>query len=97
MMDSIFSFSDLPIILVLWIGLFGCIISLAFGIFVGVARLLNFVQVPGYAGIILVITFSTSFQLFFQGVFGAYLWRTFENTKSRPLRIIANRIFLDGT
>ena len=95
MMDSIFTFSDLPIILVLWMGLLGCVIALSFGAFVGIARVFNLVDVPGYAGIVLIITFCFSVLLFVQGVFGVYIWRTFENTKSRPLRIIQQRVVLD--
>lgn len=92
MMDSIFSFSDLPILLVLWFGLFGCVASAAFGLFVATARLLDFVTVPGYTGLVLLVTFGVSAILLTQGVLGAYLWRTFENTKRRPLRIIGERV-----
>ena len=95
MMDSIIGFSDLPILSVLWIGLFGCFSSLAFGTFVVTARFLNLVNVPGYTATVFMIAFSMSLQLFVQGVFGAYLWRTFENTKSRPLRILQHRIVID--
>ena len=95
MMDSIFSFSDLPILFILWIGFAGCVTSLSFGLFVGIARLLKFVDVPGYAGMVLLMTFGFSTVLLVQGVFGIYIWRTFENTKSRPLRIVRRRIFLD--
>lgn len=91
MMDSILSFSDLPILLVMWVGFFGCLLSAAFGVFVVALRLLNLVPVPGYAAIALLVTFGLSVQLLVQGVMGAYLWRTFENTKRRPLRIVQSR------
>lgn len=89
MMDSIFSFSDLPILLVLWFGVLGCILSMSFGILVGIARLLGLITDPGYAALVVLITFSASSILAVQGVIGSYLWRTFENTKRRPLRIIS--------
>ena len=89
MMDSIFSFSDLPILVVLWGGFLGCVLSLGFGITVAIARLLGLFVAPGYAALAVLITFSVSLLLAVQGIIGSYLWRTFENTKRRPLRIIA--------
>jgi glycosyltransferase involved in cell wall biosynthesis len=89
MMDSIFSFSDLPILLVLWVGVLGCLGSFGFGIVVAVARVLGAIEEPGYTTLVLLIIFFGSLTLMVQGVVGSYLWRTFENTKQRPLRIIS--------
>lgn len=89
MMDSIFSFSDLPILLVLWFGTVGCLLSLLFGVFVAFARVFGMISEPGYAGLAILIAFSASANLAVQGIIGSYLWRTFENTKRRPLRVIA--------
>ena len=89
MMDSVFSFSDFPIIFVLWVGVAGCLLSFGFGLVVVAARLLGFITLPGYAGLAVLITFSTSLTLAVQGIIGSYLWRTFENTKRRPLSIIS--------
>lgn len=90
MMDSIFSFSDLPILLVLWVGVAGCLLSLLFGLTIIVARLAGLISEPGYASLVALITFSVSVLLAVQGIIGSYLWRTFENTKRRPLRIVSN-------
>ncbi|WP_062228834.1 glycosyltransferase family 2 protein [Aureimonas frigidaquae] len=92
MMDSIFSFSDLPILLVLWFGVIGCLLSLLFGMFILLSRLLGFITEPGYASLMLFIAFTSSATLAVQGVMGSYLWRTFENTKRRPLRIVSRVI-----
>lgn len=89
MMDSVFSFSDLPILFVLWFGIAGCLLSLFFGMLVLIARILGFIEEPGYAGLAVLISFSASSILAVQGILGSYLWRTFENTKQRPLRIIS--------
>jgi glycosyltransferase involved in cell wall biosynthesis len=94
MMDSIFSFTDLPLILVLWVGVIGVLISLVFGIGVAIARLTGEITEPGYTTLALLITFFGSAILAVQGIIGSYLWRTFENTKRRPLRIVAR--IVDG-
>ncbi len=92
MMDSIFSFSDLPILAVMYFGIIGCILSLALGIIIAILRLVGHIEEPGYAALSVLITFSTCAILAGQGILGAYLWRTFENTKQRPLRIISRLV-----
>lgn len=89
MMDSVFSFSDVPILCVLWFGLAGCVLSFLFGVFVVASRMLGLIEIPGYAGLAALIAFSSSAGLAAQGVLGSYIWRTFENTKRRPLRLVA--------
>jgi len=96
MMDSIFSFSDLPILAVLWVGVGGCLLSLLFGILVAIGRLFGLISTPGYAALVVLITFSVSSILAVQGIIGSYLWRTFENTKQRPLRVISGRYGSDS-
>jgi len=96
MLDSIFSFSDLPILLVLWLGIGGVALSILFALVIVVARLAGAIDEPGYATIVLLITFFGSLGLAVQGVIGSYLWRTFENTKRRPLRIVRRVLESDG-
>lgn len=96
MMDSIFSFSDAPIMLVLWIGAFGCLLSLVLGVVTLVAKLAGLITVSGYTAIILLILFFGSSSLAVQGILGCYLWRAFENTKRRPLRLISRVVEKEG-
>src|SRR5208337_3415737 len=92
MMDSIFSFTDAPIVAVFWAGAFGVACSAILGFITFFARIFGYIDEPGYAGIILVNVFFGSTSLLIQGIIGSYLWRTFENTKRRPLRIVARVI-----
>ncbi|HEX6121186.1 MAG TPA: glycosyltransferase family 2 protein [Dongiaceae bacterium] len=96
MMDSIFSFSDLPILVVLWLGVFGCMVSLLLGTVTLVARLGGYIEEAGYTSIILLIVFLGSLMLVVQGILGCYLWRATENSKRRPLRIISRVVTLEG-
>jgi polyisoprenyl-phosphate glycosyltransferase len=88
MVDSIFSFSDLPILLILWIGVIGVTLSTALGLVTIVGKLTGSISIPGYTTIILVSAFFCSGVILTQGIIGCYLWRTFENTKKRPLSIV---------
>jgi glycosyltransferase involved in cell wall biosynthesis len=89
MTDSIISFTDAPIVAVFWAGALGVACSAIFGIFTLLARIFGYIEEPGYAGIVLVNVFFGSTSLLIQGIIGSYLWRAFENTKRRPLRIVA--------
>lgn len=84
MQDSIFSFTDLPIILLIQIGLFGIVVTTLLGFIVLASALVGAIDVPGYAATMLVMLFLGTLQLFFLGVLGVYIWRVFENTKGRP-------------
>ena len=86
--DSVYSFTDLPIILLQLLGLVGLSISLVVGVIVVIMRLMGNITVPGYAPIILSIAASTSALLVGMGILGGYIWRTFENSKSRPVAIV---------
>ncbi|SFU12686.1 glycosyltransferase family 2 protein [Sedimentitalea nanhaiensis] len=88
MQDSIFSFSDLPISLLLILGFGGLAISIFLGLVVFLSAVFGQIDVPGYAATMLVILFFSTLQLLSLGVLGIYLWRVFENTKGRPLHIV---------
>jgi polyisoprenyl-phosphate glycosyltransferase len=92
LMDSIFSFTDLPILLMIVGGLAGTLLSLLLGPVVLAAKLLGYVQVPGYAATALLVMFFGGLNAFGLGIIGTYVWRTFENTKGRPGSIVMSRI-----
>lgn len=87
LMDSVFAFTDLPIRALIRIGGATAFLAAIFGIFVAIARLAGFIEVPGYAMTIIAIVFLGSVNLFGLGVVGSYAWRAYENTKARPLAL----------
>ena len=86
--DSSFSFSDLPIKVLLWLGSIGLVISLVFSIVLIWSRLTGRIQVPGYSPIVLTIILFGSINLICLGIVGAYVWRVYENTKRRPGAVV---------
>ena len=88
LMDSVFSFTDLPIRLLIRVGGVTAMFSGLFGIIVLLARLFGGIDVPGYSAIILMVVFFGALNLFALGIVGSYAWRTYENTKARPLHVI---------
>jgi len=86
--DSSFSFSDLPIKVLLWLGSIGLVISIVFSMILLWARLTGRIQVPGYSPIVLTIIFFGSINLVCLGIVGAYVWRVYENTTKRPGAVV---------
>jgi glycosyltransferase involved in cell wall biosynthesis len=98
MLDSIYSFTNLPIVLLTAIGGIGITASVAIAVAVLGAWLLGFLtNVPGYAPTVLSIGFFGALNLFGIGTVGAYVWRTYENTKGRPNSIILSEESFSGT
>lgn len=87
LMDSVFAFTDLPIRLLIRFGGITAALAGFFGVIVGFARLFGFIEVPGYAMTIIAIVFLGAVNLFGLGIVGSYAWRTYENTKARPLAV----------
>ena len=87
LMDSIFAFSDLPIRFLIRIGSTGVIISGLMGLSAMIAKITGYIVIPGYTLTLLTIIFLGTLNLLGLGIVGAYAWRTYENTKQRPLSI----------
>ena len=84
LMDSVFSFTDLPIRLLVRVGGGAAVLAGAFGVIVAIGKMMGLIAVPGYAMTILTIVFLGSLNLFGLGIVGSYAWRIYENTKARP-------------
>lgn len=91
MMDSVFAFTDYPIKLLIRLGAAGTFLSALLGIFVMVARIAGLIDVPGYAPTMIAVLFLGALNLFAVGVVGTYAWRGYENSKHRPLAVVARR------
>lgn len=89
MSDSIFAFTDIPVRLLLFIGVFGTLLSLGASMIVLISWIFGFIDIPGYTPIILSQLMLFTVTLLGFGIVGSYTWRAFENTKSRPLGIIS--------
>jgi glycosyltransferase involved in cell wall biosynthesis len=84
LLDSIFSFTDLPITLIIVLGALGVAVSTVWATIVAVAWALGRISVPGYTPLMLALFFVTSMILISLGLVGSYVWRTYENSKGRP-------------
>ena len=86
--DSIFSFSNTPIILLTWAGIAGVFVAMTLGASIFYSYVNNQIDIPGYTTTVLVVVFFGGLNLFGLGIIGTYAWRTYENTKKRPHSVI---------
>jgi glycosyltransferase involved in cell wall biosynthesis len=92
MSDSIFAFTDLPIRLLLILGMFGVSVALVLGASVLMARMAGMIDVPGYSATIIVVVFFGALNIFGLGLVGSYAARGYENSKGRPLAVVRRAI-----
>ena len=83
-LDSVFSFTDVPVTLLVLVGAIGGVVTIITSIVVLVARLTGAINQTGYTPLMLVVLLSTFALLFGLGIVGSYVWRTYENSKGRP-------------
>ncbi len=87
MLDSVFSFTDLPITVLTVVGLLGMLGSTALSALVFAGWAAGWISVAGYTPIMLLLSFGISVNLLALGIVGQYVYRVYENTKRRPLAV----------
>ncbi len=86
------SFTTMPLKVWTYIGLLTSVLALALASFYGIRTLIFGVDVPGYASLIVSITFFAGIQLLSLGIIGEYIGRIFAEVKRRPLYLIEERL-----
>ena len=85
--DGIIAFSTAPLAIASVLGLLFCVISFLAIIFVIVRQLIWGGSAFGWPSLVCIILFLTGIQLFCIGILGAYLSKTYLETKRRPIYI----------
>ncbi len=87
-LDGMFAFSLAPLRLATIIGALAVMIALAWAAFVVYAKLFLDRSPQGFSSVIITIVFLSGANLFFLGVIGEYVGRTYEEAKGRPLYVV---------
>lgn len=87
-LEGLTSFSTDPLRVWTYIGLLVSFISFVFAIYIGVKVVLYGVEVPGYASLIVAVTFLGGLQLIGIGIIGEYLGHTYIESKRRPTYLV---------
>ena len=91
-LDGLMSFSTLPLMVWTYIGTIISVIAMATAVYFVAHTLISGTDVPGFASLIVSITFLAGIQLLSLGVLGEYIGRIFAEVKGRPLYIVECRI-----
>lgn len=94
-MDTLFSFTSLPITIVLYVGVFSMAVAVIWALVVLVARLTGNIDVSGWTTLFIFNLFSFGVTMMTLGILGEYLWRTFDASRKRPPYIIEEENHLE--
>ena len=87
--DGIINFSQAPLTIAAWAGVLMTLLSFGFLAFIIIRRIAFGDPVMGWASTMCVIVFIGGVQMFFLGIIGQYLSKTYLETKHRPHYIIS--------
>lgn len=87
--DAFFSFSNVPLKIALYTGVFFAITSFIYGIKIIVNAIFFDIAVQGYASMMTGIIFFGGLQLIVLGIIGEYISRIFLEVKNRPIYLIS--------
>ena len=94
--DSVFSFTDLPIRALMLLGGTGSLFALVAGLTVFVMWSLGRVPVLGYTPLMLVMTFFGGLTALGFGIVGQYVWLSLQNGRRRPNFVVRSAWVFDG-
>ena len=86
--DSFVSFSFFPIRMITVTGIVLGIISFLYGLFIIYAKITGLVPLQGWAALMVVLLFVSSFQMIAIGIIGEYVWRAMDAARNRPNFIV---------
>lgn len=87
-LEGLTSFSTTPMRIWTYLGGFVAGVSFIFAAYMVIKVMIFGVDVPGYASLVVIISFLGGLQLIGIGVIGEYLGRTYMETKKRPVYLI---------
>lgn len=88
---AMISFSDAPLKLIFFLGLFLLALSILFIFYIIYAKLIG-ILIPGWAAIMVSVIFFGALNIFLLGIAGLYIGSIFVESKRRPLYIIKDII-----
>ena len=95
-LDGIFAFTSAPLKIWMYIGFAISLFAFVYALFLILRTLINGVDLPGYASIMTAVLFLGGIQLISLGVIGEYISRIYNESKGRPIYIVAEAIGFDA-
>lgn len=86
--DSLVSFSFVPIRFMSMVGVVFFVGSILWGIILMIMKLFGSVPVQGWTTLMIIMLFSSGLIMFTLGILGEYIWRSMDAARNRPVYII---------
>jgi glycosyltransferase involved in cell wall biosynthesis len=86
--EGMTGFSTVPLRIWTYLGALVSLLSFSFAVFIVLKTLIRGVDAPGYASLMVAVTFFGGLQLIGIGMLGEYLGRTYLESKRRPVYLI---------
>jgi dolichol-phosphate mannosyltransferase len=86
--DSFVSFSFFPVRVITVSGIIFGIIAFLYGLFIIVAKVFGLIPIQGWATVMAVLLFVSSFQMLALGILGEYIWRILDASRNRPNYVV---------
>ena len=90
-LEGIIAFSTKPLVLSAILGLFLCLIAFIFIIIIIVKTTIYGDPVSGWPSLACIVIFIGGLNLFFMGILGLYLSKTYSEVKNRPIYIVKEK------
>ena len=87
-MDTLFSFSTVPIKVVTTVGILSFLGSIIWAVIELICKVMGIITVNGWTTLFIFNLFSFGMIMLTLGVLGEYLWRTFDASRNRPPYIV---------
>lgn len=91
-LDGITGYTLMPLKIATYLGLVIALLAIGYAGVIVMCTLLFGNDVPGYPSLIVVVLFLGGAQLMTLGIIGEYLGRAFDETKNRPLYLVARHL-----
>lgn len=96
-LDAVTSFSFFPLQIMIYVSLILAILALMVGVVISILRITQGEEFfGGQATTITLLLMMSSFQLFFLFIIGQYVARTYDESRDRPLYIVASTTGIDS-
>lgn len=90
--NAMLSFSDKPIVVIVYFGLTVAVMSLLYAAYIVMRHMFGTITMLGYASIFTAVSFFGGMTIATLGLVGLYVGRIFRQVKGRPIYIVAERV-----
>lgn len=90
--DSIISFSYVPIRFMSFVGFISFIVSIVWMIYVLIAKFIGSIPIEGFTTLMILILFSSGLIMLTLGILGEYIWRILDSSRKRPVYIVSDKV-----